>query len=40
MKERVDHIIEKIAYYGFSGDKVRGLMFCSSKEEARNLSLF
>ena len=38
MKERVDHIIEKISYYGFSGSKVRGLMFCSSKEEARELS--
>lgn len=38
MKERVDHITEKISYYGFSGDKVRGLMFCSSKEEARELS--
>ncbi|MBK3493781.1 DEAD/DEAH box helicase [Viridibacillus sp. YIM B01967] len=36
--ERVQHIIEKINYYGFSGDKVRGLMFCSSKEEARQLS--
>ncbi len=38
-KERVDHIIKKICYYGFSGEKVRGLMFCSSKEEARELSL-
>jgi superfamily II DNA or RNA helicase/HKD family nuclease len=37
-KERVDHIIEKLSYYGFSGSKVRGLMFCSSKEEARELS--
>ena len=37
MKERVDHIIEKVSYYGFSGE-VRGLMFCSSKEEARELS--
>lgn len=37
-KERVDHIIEKLTYYGFSGSKVRGLMFCSSKEEARELS--
>ncbi|MGG0663212.1 DEAD/DEAH box helicase [Viridibacillus arvi] len=36
--ERVQHIIKKINYYGFSGDKVRGLMFCSSKEEARQLS--
>lgn len=37
-KERIDHIIEKISYYGFSGDRVRGLMFCSTKEEARTLS--
>ncbi len=37
-KERVDHIIEKISYYGFSGDRVRGLMFCSSKDEAYKLS--
>lgn len=36
--ERVGHIIEKINYYGYSGEKVRGLMFCSSKEEARTLS--
>jgi superfamily II DNA or RNA helicase/HKD family nuclease len=38
-EERVNHIIEKINYYGFSGDKVKGLMFCSRKEEAINLSL-
>ncbi|ATP38864.1 NgoFVII family restriction endonuclease [Solibacillus sp. R5-41] len=37
-KERIDHIIEKISYYGFSGDRVRGLMFCSTKDEARTLS--
>lgn len=36
--ERVQHIIDKINYYGFSGEKVRGLMFCSSKEEAYRLS--
>ena len=36
--ERVKHIIEKINYYGHSGDRVQGLMFCSSKEEARTLS--
>lgn len=36
--ERVQHIIEKINYYGHSGDRVKGLMFCSSKEEAWNLS--
>lgn len=37
--ERVQHIIEKINYYGFSGDQVQGLMFCSSKEEAHSLSI-
>ncbi len=36
--ERVIHIIEKINYYGYSGDRVRGLMFCSSKEEVHELS--
>ena len=38
-EERVNHIIEKINYYGFSGDKVKGLMFCSRKEEAQKLSV-
>jgi superfamily II DNA or RNA helicase/HKD family nuclease len=37
-EERVEHILEKIGYYGHSGDKVRGLMFCSRKEEAVELS--
>lgn len=37
-KDRVSHIIDKITYYGHSGDKVKGLMFCSSKQEARVLS--
>ncbi|HHY22019.1 MAG TPA: DEAD/DEAH box helicase [Bacilli bacterium] len=37
--ERIEHIIEKIEYYGFSGERVRGLMFCSRKEEAKELSL-
>jgi len=36
--ERVDHIMQKIHYYGHSGEKVRGLMFCSRKEEAIKLS--
>ena len=27
--ERVRHIIEKAHYYGYSGDKVKGLIFCS-----------
>lgn len=36
--ERVEHIINKINYYGFSGEKVKGLMFCRSKDEAYTLS--
>ncbi len=36
--ERVNHIIDKLDYYSHSGDKVRGLMFCSRKEEAVKLS--
>ena len=36
--ERVHHILEKINYYGYSGKQVRGLMFCSSKEETHALS--
>lgn len=35
---RVDYIIDKIKYYGHSGDKVHGLVFCSRKEEALTLS--
>ncbi|OKL37507.1 DUF3427 domain-containing protein [Domibacillus mangrovi] len=38
-EERVNHIIEKVQYYGFSGEKVKGLIFCSRKEEAEKLSL-
>ncbi|RAZ81131.1 DUF3427 domain-containing protein [Planococcus halotolerans] len=37
--ERVDHILDKILYYGHSGEKVRGLMFCSRKDEALQLSV-
>ena len=37
-EERVNHIIEKVQYYGFSGERVTGLMFCSRKEEAEQLS--
>ncbi|MFD1861474.1 DUF3427 domain-containing protein [Planococcus chinensis] len=38
-QERVNHILQKIDYYGHSGESVRGLMFCSRKEEAEKLSL-
>ncbi|WP_249028981.1 DUF3427 domain-containing protein [Tannockella kyphosi] len=37
-EERVDYIMEKAAYYGYSGDRVKGLMFCSRNEEAKELS--
>lgn len=37
-EERVDNIISKIEYYGYSGDRVRGLIFCSRKDEAKELS--
>ena len=35
---RVDHIIDQINIYGYSGNRVRGLVFCSRKEEAKELS--
>mgnify|MGYP000403041401 FL=1 len=37
-KDRVKHIIEQINRYGYSGDRVRGLVFCSRKDEAKELS--
>ena len=36
--ERVDKIIEKIRYFGHSGRRVKGLVFCSNKKEAKELS--
>nr|WP_230082354.1 MULTISPECIES: DEAD/DEAH box helicase [unclassified Streptococcus] len=38
-EERVNHILEKINYYGYSGESVHGLIFCSSKKEAVELSI-
>lgn len=35
---RVDYVIEKANYYGYSGERVKGLIFCSRKEEAIELS--
>lgn len=37
-KERVDRIIEAAEFYGHSGDRTKGLIFCSRKEEAIELS--
>ncbi len=36
--DRVKYIIERAEYYGFSGNRVKGLIFCSRKEEASELS--
>lgn len=36
--ERVKHIIDQADYYGYSGDKVKGLIFCSSIRETEELS--
>lgn len=36
--QRVKHIIEQAEYYGYSGDRVKGLIFCSRLDESRELS--
>ena len=36
--ERVDYVIENIQYYGYSGEKVHGLIFVSRNEEAKYFS--
>lgn len=36
--ERVEHIIEKAQFYGWCGERVKGLVFCRNIEEARILS--
>ena len=35
---RVDHILEQANYYGYAGNRVKGLIFCSRNEEAKVLS--
>lgn len=37
--ERVKHIISQVDYYGYSGDRVKELIFCSSIKETEELSL-
>ena len=36
--ERVRHIVNQADYYGYSGDKVKGLIFCSNIKETEELS--
>lgn len=36
--KRVEYIIQHAEYYGHSGERVKGLIFCSTKREAEELS--
>ncbi len=37
--ERVNYVLKQAKYYGYSGKRVRGLIFCSSVKEAEELSV-
>lgn len=37
-EKRVEYIIQQAEYYGYSGNRVKGLIFCSTKKEAEVLS--
>ncbi len=37
-EQRVNHIIEQSLYFGYSGDRIKGLVFCSNIKEANSLS--
>ncbi len=37
-EERVTYLLDKLVYYGCSGNTPKGLIFCSRKQEAKNLS--
>ncbi len=37
-EKRIEYIIDKINFYGYSGNRVKGLVFCSRIEEAKELS--
>ncbi len=36
--ERVKHLLDRLQYFGYSGDRVKGLIFCSSVAECTALS--
>lgn len=36
---RVHYILKQSNYFGYSGDRVKGLIFCSGKKEAQELSI-
>lgn len=37
-ENRVNHVIEQAKYYGYSGERVKGLIFCSRNKECETLS--
>ncbi|WP_432748586.1 DUF3427 domain-containing protein [Pectinatus frisingensis] len=37
-EQRVQHIIEQAGFYGYSGERLRGLVFCRTVDEAAELS--
>lgn len=37
--ERVAHVMKQADYYGYSGERVKGLIFCSRNKEAKELSV-
>lgn len=36
--DRVKYVMEQAAYFGYSGERVKGLIFCSTIDEAKELS--
>ena len=36
--ERVRHILDKAEYFGYSGERIKGLVFCSRRDEGRELA--
>ena len=36
--ERVEYLLEKSEFYGYSGDRIKALVFCSRKKEAQMLA--
>lgn len=37
-EERVRHVLHYADFYGYDGDRVRGIVFCNRAEEAKNLA--
>lgn len=36
--KRVDYVLQQLDYYGYCGNRAKGLVFCSRQEEARELA--